>query len=400
MVLTLENMKYSWRNLTMRKARSLLTILSIFMGIATIFIFVSFGWGLYDYIDGFATGATADKFSVQGRGGGAPGTSAVIFTDDDIRSVERTLGVIEAEGVYMTFAEITQRDDRRFVMVAGIDTRGNLFQELMTVDIERGRALEAGDSGRVVLGHSYSVPNRVFSRPFELNDRIIINGERFRVIGFYEPLGNPPDDTMIYMDLETFEDFFEPSGYSWIIGRAEISEMERTIERVERSLRRSRNVEEGREDFFVASFLDQIASFTAALDVVIFFIIFIAFISVIVSAVNTANTMVTSVLERIKEIGILKSIGAKNSEIFNIFLFESSLLGFAAGVIGVTVGWAFSAAAAQVLDALGWGFLQPQFSWMIFVGGIAFATIVGAVSGVIPAYEASKKRPVDALRYE
>ncbi len=126
----------------------------------------------------------------------------------------------------------------------------------------------------------------------------------------------------------------------------------------------------------------------------------IAFISVIVSAVNTANTMITSVLERFKEIGVLKSIGARNSEIFKIFLFESGFLGFVAGVIGVTLGWLATDLGAGILDNLGYGFLSPHYSWVLFVGLIAFATFTGAISGMIPAWRASKINAVDALRYE
>jgi len=110
--------------------------------------------------------------------------------------------------------------------------------------------------------------------------------------------------------------------------------------------------------------------------------------------------MVTSVLERIREIGVIKSIGAKNSEIFNIFLFESAFLGFVAGVIGVVLGSLISTIAGRTLDALGWGFLMPYQPIWLFVGGILFATVVGAVSGVMPAINASKLKPVDALRYE
>jgi len=126
----------------------------------------------------------------------------------------------------------------------------------------------------------------------------------------------------------------------------------------------------------------------------------IAFISVIVSAVNTANTMITSVLERFKEIGVLKSIGARNSEIFKIFLFESGFLGFVAGTIGVLAGWAATDFGAVILDDLGYGFLSPHYSWHLFGGLILFATLTGAVSGMIPAWRASRINAVDALRYE
>ena len=89
-----------------------------------------------------------------------------------------------------------------------------------------------------------------------------------------------------------------------------------------------------------------------------------------------------------------------SSTIFNIFLFESSILGFIAGVLGVGVGWTLSAFAGNLLENLGWGFLSPAFPTSLFVGCILFATITGAISGAIPAWQASKTNIVDALRYE
>jgi putative ABC transport system permease protein len=110
--------------------------------------------------------------------------------------------------------------------------------------------------------------------------------------------------------------------------------------------------------------------------------------------------MITSVLERVKEIGIMKSVGATNSEIFKIFLFESAFLGFVAGVLGVLLGWGLSYLGGVILDSFGWGFLSPHFSAVLFIGCIAFATLTGAVSGAWPAWQATKIKPVEALRYE
>ena len=136
------------------------------------------------------------------------------------------------------------------------------------------------------------------------------------------------------------------------------------------------------------------------LNIVVGFVLLIALISVLVSGVNTANTMITSVLERKKEIGIMKSIGSRNSNILGIFLFESSFLGFIAGVIGCGIGWLASFVGGKILENLGYGFLQPAFPPILFIGCIVFATLTGAISGAIPAYKASKVNPVDALRYE
>jgi putative ABC transport system permease protein len=110
--------------------------------------------------------------------------------------------------------------------------------------------------------------------------------------------------------------------------------------------------------------------------------------------------MITSVLERYKEIGILKSIGARNSEILGIFLFESAFLGLVAGILGVLLGWGLSSLAGTILNTLGYGFLKPFYSSALFGGLIGFAVLTGAISGMFPAIRASKINTVDALRYE
>ena len=192
----------------------------------------------------------------------------------------------------------------------------------------------------------------------------------------------------------------EELSYGMIVARVDKENIDEIAERVEKKLGRARNLDEGKEDFSVDSYVDLLESFMVVLDIIIGFILLIAFISIIVSAVNTANTMITSVLERFKEIGVLKSIGARNSEIFKIFLFESGFLGFVAGVIGVLVGWIATDFGAKILDNLGYGFLSPHYSWVLFGGLILFATFTGAISGMIPAWRASKINAVDALRYE
>jgi putative ABC transport system permease protein len=400
-MISVENIKYSLRNLWIRKARSFLTVLSIFVGIMTIFLFISYGWGLYIYVEDVSTGGAADKFMVEGRGFGGPGTSSVLITDDDLETVQKTLGVAEATPSYFGPGAVKQGKTTKYVYVTGYDPKTDIMFESFDIGVEKGRLLDSGDTGKVVLGYNYLVEDKIFSKTYDLNDNIEIDGQKFRVVGFVEEIGNPTDDANVYMTLKTFENTYpDVDSYTMIFGKADIDEMDQTVDRIKKNLRKDRGEKEGQEELSVASFVDQIEAFQTVLNMIIGFIILIAFISVIVSAINTANTMVTSVLERVKEIGIIKSIGAKNSEIFNIFLFESSFLGFLAGVIGVGLGYILCELVYAFLDSSGWGFLAPHYSWSLFLGCVAFATFVGAISGVAPALNAAKRRPVDALRYE
>lgn len=395
-------MKYSLKNLYQRKSRSFLTIFSIFIGIVTIFIFISFGWGLYDYISDLTTGGSADKIIVQAKGGAAPGLDDTFqLTDDDLDVVRGTAGVQEATGVYFKVAKIEQGEQLKYAFLLGYDPKEPLIIDVFDIGIVRGRELRDGDEGKVVLGNNYLEKNTIFEKAYRINSEIEVQDNDLRVVGFFEEVGNPQDDSQIYMTGDYLKELYPNATYGWIVARvSNLEEMDRVIERIELNLRNERNLDEGKEDFFVQSFQEMLDSYSGALDIVIGFVILIALISVLVSAINTANTMITSVLERYKEIGIIKSIGAKNSEIFNIFLFESGVLGLVAGVLGAMVGWGLAYLGGAILDSLGWGFLSPHFSVWLFVGCVAFATITGAVSGVLPAIRASKINAVDALRYE
>jgi putative ABC transport system permease protein len=404
MVISKESVKYSLNNIRKSKARSVLTVLSIFVGIATIFIFVSYGWGLYDYIDEFTSSSSADKLMIMPKGGGGiPGLDTTFaLLDGDIRAIEGTAGVYDATGSYMAAGEITQDDLKKYVFVISYDPNLPMMMELSDIEVVEGRALRSGDSGKVTLGYNYLIKNRIFPKAYSLNSKIEVQGQELRIVGFYENVGNPQDDSNIYVTNDFMSDLYpeENLSYGMIIARADKENVDEIGEKVEKSLRQYRDLDEGKEDFTVQSYADLLESFMVILDIIIGFILLIAFISIIVSAVNTANTMITSVLERFKEIGILKSIGARNSEIFKIFLFESGFLGFVAGCIGVLVGWGASNLGAGILYNLGYGFLSPHYSWVLFVGLIAFATFTGAISGMIPAWRASKINAVDALRYE
>lgn len=398
-----ESIKYSLKNLSHRKTRSFLTILSIFIGIATIFIFISFGLGLYSYIEDISSSSSADKILIQSKGGmGVPGLDdSFALTDEDLEAVEKTAGVYEASGVYFGVAELKQSSEKKYTFIISYDPKKPLMMDIFNVDLDSGRELKAGETGKVIAGYNYKIPDKIFPKPYSLNDNLEINGEKARIIGFYESVGSPQDDAQLYITNEYYEELYpNDTSYGYIVAKVDTSNINKVIENIEKNLRKERNLEEGKEDFFVQSFEDMIESYSGALNIVIGFIILIALISVIVSAVNTANTMITSVLERIKEIGIIKSIGARNSEVFKIFLFESAFLGGVAGIIGVLLGWGASALGGKILADLGWGFLAPYYSPWLFGGLIAFATITGAISGVVPAMNASKINPVDALRYE
>ncbi|MDP3026116.1 MAG: ABC transporter permease [Nanoarchaeota archaeon] len=402
-MLSTELIKYSLKNLWTRKGRSLLTIFSIFVGIATVFIFISFGLGLYAYIQDFTTGSSVDKVLIYSKTTGMPGLDDTFKLDEgDLEAVEDTSGVFKASGSYFRVAQVKQKKEGVYTFITGYDPDNPIMMDSFDVGIEKGRWLKSSDDGKAILGYNYMIPDKIFSRAYDVGDKIEIQGVDVEVTGFLEEIGSPTDDSQIYVTNDYLLDLYpdEDLSYGMLIAQVDVNDIDSVVDKIEKNLRKHRGLEEGKEDFYAQSFKDLIETFSVVLNGVVGFIILIALISVLVSAINTANTMITSVLERTKEIGVMKAIGATNSEVFNIFLFESLFLGSVAGILGVLFGWLLAYIGGVILDNLGWGFLSPSFPLYLFLGCIAFAALTGAISGALPSYQASKLKPVDTLRYE
>ncbi len=111
--------------------------------------------------------------------------------------------------------------------------------------------------------------------------------------------------------------------------------------------------------------------------------------------------MYTSVIERTKEIGVMKAIGAQNKDIMMIFLIESGLLGLIGAVIGIFLGYGISKTIEYIaLNSLDTTLLQAATPAYLIIGCLLFGFLIGAISGTLPAWQASKTNVVDALRYE
>ena len=166
-----------------------------------------------------------------------------------------------------------------------------------------------------------------------------------------------------------------------------------------------------KKDFTVSSPTSMQETIQQTMNTMTLFLGAIAAISLIVGAVGIANTMFTSVLEKTKEIGIMKAIGAQNKDIMIIFLLNSGLIGLIGGIGGVMLGF-FASTAISSLGGIstttigaGRGFLggfgsSTYVSPELIIGALIFSILIGMIAGAIPAYRASKLNPVDALRYE
>ncbi len=401
-----EELKYVVQNITQRKVRSGLSILSILVGITAIFALLSFGFGIQHYIDTLAADAGVDKLIIQARSIGAPGTDANFFlSKEDLDFVKKINGINEIAGLYAKAGEIESRKQKRINFVLAYDTEFiDLIEESFAVDMDKGRKLKNNEMDKIVVGYNYQIDDKIFEKGLNVGDRVAVNGKEFEIVGFYSLVGNPQDDSNIYMTKQGAEELYgvdTKDKFAFAMVRADkgVDTTELAL-RVKERLRKHNNQEEGEENFFVQSFQDALQTFSNIITIINSVLVMIAVISMIVAFVNIMNTMYTAVLERTKEIGIMKSIGARNNFIKFIFVLEAGILGFVGGVLGVALG--FIVAKIGEADAASGGFslLKPSFPIWLIMGCVAFATIVGIASGYFPAKQASKLKPVDALRYE
>jgi len=398
-------LKYSLQNLVHRKLRSFLSVLSILIGITAIFALVSFGLGMKDYTETLAQEAGTNKIFIQGRGPGVPGIDPnFFFTSEEINFIEKINGVDVVLGMYVATPEIEFKKQKKFAFLVGVDPdKKDFMDEVFTVTVEKGRHLKDGDLNKVVLGYAYQFDKKFFARSVELGDKVKIDGNQFEIVGFYEEVGNPQDDSNIYLSEEAFELIFPEKINKY--GTIMMSSLKSVntgdlADKIEDKFRKYRGQKKGKEDFFVQTFEDAFEIFSNILNIINGILVLIALVSLIVAAVNIMNTMYTAVLERTKEIGVMKAVGAKNSNIMLIFVVESGLLGTVGGIIGILFGYGIAKLGGVAIAAAGYGFMSPIFPWYLTAGCIFFAFFVGSVSGLLPAYQASQLKPVDALRYE
>ncbi|MBI4153009.1 ABC transporter permease [Candidatus Woesearchaeota archaeon] len=400
----IDQVTYSLRNLKHRKLRSWLTVLSVLIGITSIFALVSFGLGIQSYVDTLADEAGADKLFLQAKGIGAPGTDENFFLrEDDVVFVGKMKGVDDIVGLQSKAGELKHGKETKVNFLLGLNPEKlRLIEEAFTVQVEKGRQLKKGDRGKIVLGYNYQLENKVFKKPVRLGDKVELQGEQFDAVGFYEEVGNPHDDAQMYITQEKMEALYDVEGkFGWAIIKAEKSENPQELaEKITEKLRKFKEQEKGKEDFFVQTFADLLETFGTILVVINGVLVLIALISLGVASVNIMNTMYTAVLERTKEIGVMKAIGAQNRDIMVIFVFESGFLGMVGGIIGVFSGWAVAALGGKFAAASGFALLQPVFPAALVIGCVVFAFLIGALAGLLPALQAAKLKPVDALRYE
>lgn len=397
------------RSLMSRPLRTGLTLIGIFIGIASVVALVSLGQGLTNAIQGEFMRSGGDKLVIMPKNGGfgPPGSlSAGRLTSSDISTVEHVHGISQAAGIILKPVTITFNNHIQTQMAFTLpeDQSANLVIEADSIEAESGRILRHGDPGNAMIGHDIATDTTYFGKAITIGNTILINNTPFKVVGVLKRKGDPGFDRGVLVTENSLRPLVNLGSdeLSMIYARTSAGrDPEQLDAPVLHAISRSRNEKEGFETIEVQTFTEILQAFASIFAIIQSVLVGISMISLVVGSVGIMNTMYTSVVERTREIGIMKSIGATNFQVLTIFFFESALLGFLGGVLGALAGAGIST-LIQIGAAQRFGspLIRAAFPPWLFIGVILLSTILGILAGVLPARQASNHKPVEALRYD
>lgn len=408
-----QGFKIAATGLKTNKSRTFLTILGIVIGIAAIILIVSLGEGARNLILKQVQGLGSNVIAViPGREPTGPSDIAQIFSDSlkekDLEAIRRKNNVPHLKEVMpVVFGGETgsySNETYRLTIFGSSGSISKIFDLLPETGVFFTDDDIKARSDVVVIGSK--VKDELFGASDALGARIKIKDRSFRVIGVLPQKGQVSFfnfDEIAFVPYTTAQQYiFGIKYFHRFIAEADSQlSIDQTVEDIKATLRESHGIKpNAKDDFFVQTQADLASRLGVITNILTLFLIAVASISLVVGGIGIMNIMLVAVTERTREIGLRKAVGATNKNILTQFLLEAVMLTSLGGVLGIALGTILSFVVSLVLSrAIGvnWQFTFPWFAALI---GLVVACAVGLIFGLYPARQASKKDPIEALRYE
>lgn len=388
------------RSISSHKQRSLLTALGLIIGIAAVVILTSIGRGIHHFVlaefTQFGTHLIAvypGKTTTFGLSGATISTVRPLSISDTT-SLQNLAQVIAAMPVIQGNARIESDNRQRRATVFGVSAALPLVWQF---NIQYGRFLpnDSLENPRAFAVLGSKIQTELFGASSSIGRRIRIGDDRFRVIGVMESKGQ-----MLGFDLD--DSVYIPSGKAMeMFDRQSVMEIDvlydsqASSEMIEQRIKQRLIMRHDSEDFTIITQNQMLQKMDSVLSVLTMAVAALGSISLLVGSVGIFTIMTIAVSERVTEIGLLRAIGAERFVIFRLFLSEALLLSLLGGAGGILLGVILTQLASVLAPGL-----PVQLAWNYISLAFLISFAIGIVSGVIPAVNASRLSPLDALRAE
>ncbi len=404
--------KMSLQNLRKQKMRTFLTMLGIIIGISSVILISSVIAGAESLITNQLQGIGTNLIGVLPGGTGEDGPPAAVFgivittlKDDDTEALKDRIPQIVATSSYVSKTEVINYENQK--TTASIYGVSADYPKLSETDTLLGNFFTEDDkksqNNVIVLGHE--IWKDLFDGNNPIGQKIQIGQTRFTVIGVMKEQGSvgfQNTDRMVFMPVTTAQKRVLGIDYLGYM-RLKVDKKENiaiALEQVNQILRERHNIDDPAKDDFTArdsgDAAETLGTVTNALQ---FFLIAVVSISLLVGGIGIMNIMLAAVIERIREIGLRKAVGATKKQIVWQFLIETLIIAFLGAIIGLLLGIFLSFLVSIIINKLGydWNFVITNISLII---SIFFTLAIGVIFGLYPAQKASKLNPIESLRYE
>lgn len=423
----ISTIKLTIRSLLSRKGRTILTMLGIIIGVAGVIIIISLGAGAQSLVLGQVNKLGSNLLSIQPGNSDPKGPPAQVFgvivttlVNEDavaLRSISKVPHALAVNALVRGGASVTWQNKTVDTSFVGTDSG---YEGVVNFSMQQGSFMQDSDieggANVAVLGSTVAdslfkgtgvdpVGQVIKIKTTKASNENMPLGVPLRVVGVISPRGSAffqDQDDQIFIPLSIAQGQLLGIKHLQAINLKVDSadNVEQTINDVRTVLKqRHRIIDDEDVDFTIRNQAIAIGLLTTITDALSLFLTSMAAISLVVGGIGILNIMLVTVAERTREIGLRKAIGATNKNIMRQFLFESGILTFVGGLIGIVLGVILSYLMALLMRYLDfdWDFVISLWSVLLAVG---VSILTGVIFGLYPSYKASKLDPIEALRYE